>query len=431
MTPDPFFRWLARISLPAVLAVTPQYLVGPPRQGGRGTALWGKTPCLVAGLLLAFAFGCSKPPQAPGPPKVEVVEVAQADVPVYRDWVATLESEVNASISAQVSGYLLSRNYQEGMVVTKGQLLFQIDPATFKAALDEAKGQLAEAKATQEKYALNVKRYRPLAAKEAISQQELEDEIQNEKAAQAQVESAEAAVQQAQLNLDFTAIRSPVDGIAGLASAQAQVGNLVGPSSGTLTTVTTMDPIRTYASVSQVFMTQIMERRLAQGERLRTSGGSTADLELELLLANDKPYPIKGRVRFANNQVDVKTGTIRVVGEFANPQRLLVPGMFVRVRALLETLQGALVVPQRSITELQGRSLVAVVGADNKVSIRRVQTIERFGTSWAVRGELKAGDRIVAEGVQKVREGSLVTPVPFATQPGAGRPLPSEPADKT
>lgn len=371
--------------------------------------------CLL--VLLGIAAGCGKRQKpAPAPPKVEVVEITQADVPVYRDWVGTLESEVNATISAQVSGYLLSRDYREGTVVTNGQLLFQIDPAPFKAALDQAKGQLAEAKATEEKYALNVKRYRPLAATEAISQQELEDEIQNEKAAQAKVESAQATVQQAELNLGFTAIRSPVDGIAGLASGHAQIGNLVGPSSGALTTVTTLDPIRAYGSVSQVFMTQMMERRLAQGLQLRTSAGSTGDMELELLLAGDKPYPLKGHVRFANNQVDVKTGTIRVVGEFANPQRLLVPGMFVRIRALLETLKGALVVPQRAVTEMQGRTLIALVGPDNKVSIRRVETIEQFGPNWVVKGELKPGDRVVAEGVQKVRDGSLVTPVPFGVQ---------------
>ncbi len=377
--------------------------------------------CLLA--LIALPSGCRKAEgPAPSPPTVEVVEVTQTDVPIYRDWVGTLESEVNASISAQVTGYLLRREYKEGTIVTNGQVLFQIDPAPFKATLDQAKAQLAEAKATQEKYALYVKRYQPLVAKEAISQQELDDAVQSEKAAQAEIESAQAAVQQAELNLGFTTIRSPVDGVAGLFSAQAQVGNLVGPSSGPLTTVATVDPIRSYGSVSQAFMTQMMERRIAEGRNLRADDRG-ADRELELFLAEDKRYPLKGQVRFADNQVDVKTGTIRVVGEFPTPQRLLVPGMFVRVRALLETLQGALLVPQRAVTDVQGRSQIAVVGADNKVSIRQVEAVERFGPHWVVKGNVKPGDRVVAEGLQKVRDGTLVTPVPFAAKPaGASTP---------
>ncbi len=351
------------------------------------------------------------------PPDVEVVAVEQRDVPIYRDWVGTLESEVNATISAQVSGYLLSRNYQEGSYVTNGQVLFQIDPAPFKAALDQAKSQLAEDIATEEKHALTVKRYRPLVEKEAISQQELDDAVQDQKAAQAKVESDKAAVQQAELSLGFTTIRSPVDGVAGLASAQAQVGNLVGPSTGPLTTVTTVDPIRSYASVSQAFMTEMMERRIAEGQTSLGLDAQGGGMELELLLADGKLYPLKGHFRFANNQVDVKTGTIRVVGEFPNPQRLLVPGMFVRVRGLLQTLKGALLVPQRAVTEVQGRSLIAVVNADNKVAIRPVEAVERFGSSWVIKGNLKAGDRVVAEGLEKVRDGMLVTPGPFAAKP--------------
>jgi membrane fusion protein, multidrug efflux system len=372
----------------------------------------------------AFALcGCKKdaPTQLP-PPEVEVVAVEQRDVPIYRDWVGTLQSEVNATISAQVTGYLLSRDYKEGSIVTNGQVLFRIDPAPFKAALDQAQAQLAQSKATEEKYALNVKRYRPLAAKEAISQQELDDAIQNQKATQAKVESDQAAVKQAELNLGFTTICSPVDGIAGLASPQAQVGNLVGQNSGPLTTVTTVDPIRAYVSVSQALMTEMMQRNIAQGKDLRTVDNAEGGTELELVLADGQTYLPKGRVRFANNQVDVKTGTIRVVGEFANPKRLLVPGMFVRVRALLETLKGALLVPQRAVTDMQGRSLVAVVGADNKVSIHPVDLVDRVGPNCVVKGNLKAGDRVVAEGIQKVRDGLAVKPVPFAEKAAATSP---------
>ncbi len=367
--------------------------------------------CLLA--LIGLASGCRKAAPPSSPPSVEIVEVTQGDVPIYREWVGTLESDVNAAISAQVSGYLLRREYKEGTLVTNGQVLFQIDPAPFKATLDQAKAKLAEAKASEEKYALNVKRYRPLAAKEAISQQELDDAIQDQKAAQAEVESAQAAVQTADLNLGFTTIRSPVDGVAGLYSSQAQVGNLVGPSSGPLTTITTIDPIRSYASVSQAFVTEMMERTIAAGQAVRGDSGPGQFIELELFLTGDKPYPLKGRVRFANNQVDVKTGTVRVVGEFPNPQRLLVPGMFVRVRGLLDTCKGGLLVPQRAVMEIQGRSLVAVVGAENKVSFRRVETVERFGPNWMIKGDVKAGDRVIAEGLQKVREATLVNPVPF------------------
>ena len=269
---------------------------------------------------------------------------------------------------------------------------------------------------------MDVKRYTPLAKENAISQQELDDAVQSQKAAQAQIEASQASMQQADLNLGFTTIRSPVDGVAGLASGNAQVGNLVGPSSGPLTTVTTVDPIRVYVSVSQQLMTEVMQRRLAQGKTADSGDDPATGAELELVLANGSVYPLKGRVRWANNQVDVKTGTMRIVGEFANPQRLLVPGMFVRVRALLETLKGALLVPQRAVTDMQGRSLVAVVGSDNKVSIRPVEAGEQVGLNWVVKGNLKARDRVVAEGVQKVRDGAVVNPVPFTEKTAAAAP---------
>ena len=376
-----------------------------------------------AAVAMVFCLsGCEKtegPP--PAPPTVEVVGVTQRDVPIYYEVVGTLEGNVNASISAQVSGYLLSRDYKEGSRVTNGQVLFQIDPAPFKAEVDKAKSQLGEAQATQEKWALTVNRYRPLAATQAISQQELDDAVQNDQAAQAAVEAGRAAVQQAELNLGFTTIRSPLDGMAGLFSPQAQVGNLVGPNSGQLTTVTTDNPIRAYFSVSQRLMTDIQQRMLAAGKPLDTGEGPP----LELTLANGTVYPLKGKIRFKNNQVDIGTGTVRVVGEFANPQSLLVPGMFVSLRALLNTEKDALLVPQRAVTEMQGKYLVAVVGADNKVSIRPVTTGERVGQEWVIKGEVKAGDKVVAEGVQKVRDGAQVNPVPFTEKlAGAGSSTP-------
>ena len=340
-------------------------------------------------------------------PEVQVAAVEQRDVPVYREWVGTLEGEVNATISAQVSGYLLTRNYEEGRFVTNGQVLFQIDARTYKAALDQAMAKLGKSE-------LDVKRYTPLAKTQAISQQELDDAIQQNLA-------NEAAVEAARLNYDFCKILSPIDGVAGI--AQAQVGDLLGPSSGALTTVVQINPIRAYFSVSQQLLTEILERMLADGKKLRYEGGDYQGPSLELTLASGSVYPLKGRVAFANNQVDVKTGTVRVVGEFDNPQGLLTPGMFVRVRALMDTEKGALLVPQAAVINIQGRNFIAVVGADNKVGIRPVTAGETVGQQWVVQGNLKAGDRVVAEGVQKVRDGMEVKPVPYtgdmATVPAA------------
>jgi len=293
-------------------------------------------------------------------------------------------------------------------------VLFQIDPGPFKAALDKAKAQVDQALAQKDKFALDVARYTPLAASQAISKQELDDAIQNEKTAQAQVEAYQAAAEQAALNLGFTTIRSPLDGLAGL--ARAQVGDLIGPGTGDLTTVTKIEPIRVYFSVSQQMVTRMQEQRLAEGKGSLRSGEGP---ELELTLASGLAYPQKGRVRFANNQVDVKTGTITVVGEFSNPQMLLVPGMFVRVRALVDTDKNALLVPQQSVAEMQGRNLIALVGADNKVSIRPVMVGEWFGQDWVIKGDVKAGDRVVAEGIQKVREGAVVNPVPYVQKTAA------------
>jgi membrane fusion protein (multidrug efflux system) len=302
---------------------------------------------------------------------------------------------VNATISAQVSGYLLKQEYNEGSAVTNGQVLFQIDDRTYKAVLDQA-----EAKVTKTEQ--DVQRYTPLAKTQAISQQELDDAIQSNAAA---VAAAEAA----RLNYQFCKILSPIDGVAGL--AQAQVGDLLSPSSGPLTTVTKVNPIKVYFSIAQQLMTQLMEQRLAAGKELGADQGN--GVPLELTLASGTVYPLKGKVRFADNQINVKTGTIRVVGEFENPQRLLVPGMFVRVRAQIGVNKNALLVPQRAVAELQGRKLIAMVGADNKVKILPISTGELDGEMWAITGPLKPGDKVVAEGIQKVRDDMTVNPVPY------------------
>lgn len=338
--------------------------------------------------------GCKQPAetQAP-PPNVDVAPVEQRDVPIYGESVGTLEADVNATISAQVDGYLLSRNYVEGSQVTNGQVLFEIDDRPYKAALDQAEAKVIK---TEQ----DIRRYRPLAKTGAISQQELDDAIQSNAA-------AVAAAEQARLNYQFCTIRSPIEGVAGL--AKAQVGNLIGPNSGPLTTVTRVQPIRVYFSVSQELMTKLMEERAAEHHPFNSSNGPP----LELTLASGTVYPIKGRVRFSDNQVDERTGTIRVVGEFDNPQRLLIPGMFVRVRALIGVDKNALLVPQIAVADFQGRDLVAVVGPDKKVTIQPVTLGQQVGALCVVTGKLKAGDQIVAEGVQKVREGMEVKPEPY------------------
>ncbi len=367
-------------------------------------------PVLSLALVIPLS-GCKRSEGPPArPPEVQVIAVEQRDVPVYRDWVGTLEGEVNATISAQVSGYLLTRNYQEGGIVTNGQVLFQIDDRTYKAALDQALAKLGKSE-------MDVKRYTPLAQTEAISQQELDDAIQANLA-------NEAAVEAARLNYQFCKILSPVDGVAGL--AQAQVGDLLGPGSGTLTTVVQINPIRVYFSVSQQLLTQIQEQMLANGRKLRDFNGDYQGPPLELTLASGSIYPLKGKVRFANNQVDVTTGTVRVVGEFDNPQNLLVPGMFVRVRALLDMEKGALLVPQSAVMDMQGRYLIAVVGEDNKVSIRPVAAGETIGQQWVIKGDIKAGDHVVVEGLQKVRDGMEVIPVPYAGNAAAVTTAPAE-----
>lgn len=349
-------------------------------------------------VLVALVPGCEKtvaPP--PAPPDVAVVTVEQKDVPIYREWVGTLYADINATISAQVTGYLLRQDYKEGQLINKGDLLFEIDSRPFQAALDQA---MAKVTKTEQ----DVTRYTPLAAKEAISQQELDTAIQANLA-------AKAAAEEARLNLGFTRITSPIDGMAGL--AKAQVGDLLSPAFGPLTTVARTDPIKVYFSVDQTTMIAFREHLISQGLTLGKDTENFQAPTLQLILSSGAVYPEKGRLKFADNQLDVTTGTIRVVGEFPNPQRLLVPGMFTRVRALMNTETNALVVPQRAVTDMQGRSLIAIVGEDNKVTIRPVTAGARYESWWVIKGDIKPGDRVVAEGIQKVRDGVMVNPVPY------------------
>jgi membrane fusion protein (multidrug efflux system) len=339
------------------------------------------------------------------------------DVPVHAEWVATLEGYVNAQIQPQVSGYLISQDYKEGSYVHKGDVLFEIDPRPFQALLDQAKGQLAQARAQLYLAEVNVKRDTPLVKERAIAQSQLDTETAARMQAQAAIQAAEAAVEQAQLNLGFTSVRSLVDGIAGIATTQ--MGNLVSPTT-VLTTVSKVDPIKVFFPISEQEYLQFTSRLLKKtstSDLLRTSDSRV----LDLILSDGSTYPHKGQVIFTDRQVDPQTGTIRVVGAFPNPGNILRPGQFGRVRALLGVRQRAVLVPQRSVTELQGTYEVAVVGAQNRVSLRKVKVGDRVGPLWVIDEGLAAGEEVVSEGTSKVRDGMTVKPTVETAQPEGNR----------
>ena len=360
-------------------------------------------------LIVAQCAGCGdkKPPPAAAP-QVQVVAVVQRDVRIHSEWVATLDGYVNAQIQPQLSGYLIKQDYREGSFVHKDDVLFEIDPRPFQAALDQAKAQLAQAEAQLGNATLNLNRDIPEAEANAIARSQLEGDTQAQLAAKATVAAGRAAVEQATLNLSFTKVRSLISGIAGI--AQVQVGNLVTPSA-VLTGVSQVDPIKTYFPISAEDYLRIADKIHPETVNLLSSESPIA---LQLILANGSTYSRTGGILFADRQVDQQTGTIRIAGAFANPGNILRPGQYAKVRAVTQILKGALMVPQRAVSQLQGSAQVAVVGMDNKVTIRSVQTGERVDTMWVITAGLAAGDRVVAEGVQKVKDGSTVTPTPFA-----------------
>jgi membrane fusion protein (multidrug efflux system) len=433
---------------------------------------------MILGVVI-LAVRSDKPAQAaPRPLDVEVAQVEQKDVPVYSEWIGTTEGIVNADIKAEVTGYLLKQDYKEGSFVKKGQLLFELDPRPFQAAVDQANGQvaqfqgqleqaisqvaqaeaqvaqansqllqsqaqLAQAQANQVKTQLDVNKYAPLAEQKAVTQQDLDNAVQGNVVAKAQVEAARAgvetaraqlraanaqigtakaavntakgqvenaraAVRTAQLNLGFTQIISPIDGIAGI--AQAQVGNLITTTSAPLTTVSTVDPIKVYFTLSEQQYLNFTKRNLIEARR----GASVVQIELELILSDGSTYPEKGSFFFADRQVDPKTGAIRMAGIFLNPGNVLRPGQFGRVRAVTATKSDALLVPQRAVSELQGSYQVAVVGGANKIEMRTVKVGERSGTQWIIEDGLKAGEIVVVEGTQKIKPGTVVNPKTYA-----------------
>lgn len=370
---------------------------------------------LAASAVALCAVSCREKPAAkPAPLKVMVVTVTPRDVPIFQQWVGTLDGYPNAQIRAQVTGYLLKQDYVEGSKVKRGDLLFEIDPRPFQAAVNGVNAKLDQDKANLKKTELDVQRYTPLAKEQAISQEEMIDAVQANLAAKAALEADKAALDTAKLNLSFTKITSPIEGIAGIATAQ--IGDLVGPGSGNLTTVSTVDPIRAYFNISEQFY--------LTGGRQFTDAASVAvhqsEMPLQLILSDGSTYPLKGRWYFTGRQVDINTGTLQVAALFDNPNNILRPGQYALIRAQTGVRKGALVVPQRAVTELQGSYQVATVDDQNAVHIQTVKVGEQMGTEWVIDSGLKPNERVVAEGTQKVKEGTKVDPQPY-TPDGANQ----------
>jgi len=376
-----------------------------------GTANAARKPLWIVAFALALS-ACG--PQAPLPsplPEVLVAEVLQQDVPIYDDFVGTLKGSVEANIQARVQGHLVAQNYQEGSKVKAGDLLFQIDPRSSEAGLAEAQALLAQAQANAQQADLLAERNTRLFGQSMVSRQDRDNAVQQAEAARARVNAQRATVDQARLNRQYASVRSPIDGIAGL--ARAQVGDLVGPNSGTLMVVSTVDPIKAYFTVSDQRYVAYTRRWANDPEARRAH---EQQLEYELILADGSVFAHKGRLFAVDTVVDARTGAQRIAAIFPNPGNVLRSGQFVRVRMRSEVRRGALLVPQRAVTELQGTYQVAVIGADNKAEVRPVRMGRRVDRMWIVEQGLNAGERIVVEGTQKATAGVLVNPKPWAPQ---------------
>jgi membrane fusion protein (multidrug efflux system) len=370
--------------------------------------------CALSAAVPSLLTACAKKQGGPtnaAPMQVSVATVEQRDVPLFGDWVATLDGYVNAQIQPQVStGYLIRQDYREGSLVQVGQVLFEIDPRPFQATLDQAEGQLAQAQAQLGLADINVKRDTPLAKAHAIAQSQLDNEVQQQAAQGAAVRTAEANVEQAQLNLGFTKVRSLITGIAG--RAQTQVGNLVSQST-TLTTISQVNPIKVYFSISEQEYLALSGRVKAEGKADLLSSGNR--VPLQLTLGNGDTYPYKGQIVFVDRQVNPQTGTLQIAGSFPNPQGLLRPGQFGRIKAETEVRHDALLVPQRAVNEMQGSYQVAVVDPDNTVHIQNVALGPQLGSSWLITSGLQPNERVVTEGVSKLKDGMAVSPQPATT----------------
>jgi len=387
------------------------FLLSPIASAFLGTLVIG------AGLLA----GCDKNASAastgaPPPMKVTVVKAQQTDVPVTGEWVGTLDGYVNAQIQPQANGYLVHQDYQEGSQVREGQVLFEIDPRPFEAALEQAQGQLGQAQAQLALAQINVKRDTPLADARAIARSQLDNEVQQQAQAQAAVKTAEAAVATANLNLGFTKVRSLITGVAG--QATTQVGNLVSTQS-ILTSVSQLDPIKVYFSISDSEYLALTKRAGVHDSDL-LHGASK--IPLTLTLSNGEIYPHQGHVVFVDRQLNSQTGAIRIAASFPNPGNILRPGQFGRVRAETETLRGAVLIPQVAVTEFQGQQQVYTVAANNTVHVNNVKLGPQYGDNWVIEGGLPGGSLVVVDNLQKLREGALVNPQTSQTQAGASAP---------
>lgn len=379
--------------------------------------MFGILTCV--GLVNMTACTKSAEPVSPPPLNVQVAKVEQRDVPIVSEWIGTTDGLVNAKIRAQVSGYVLKQHYREGAAVKKGDLLFEIDSRKFKAALDQASGELKRALAQRTKAEHDVTRNEPLAKEGAISQKEFQDSVQAYRAALASVESAQAQVEQAKLNLEWTRVVAPIDGVVGI--AKAQIGDLVN-SSDELTSMSQLDPIRVYFPASEQeylkFSGLVREqyREKTDPTKVREDG------RIEMVLSNGEVYSHKGWFFLADRQVDTKTGTIRVAALFPNPGNVLRPGLYAKVRSALTVRHGALLVSQRAISETQGRYQVAVVTPENKAEFRSVTVAERVGSQWIITQGLEPGEQVIVDGLQKLKPGASVQPVPFDTGVAVSQP---------
>jgi membrane fusion protein (multidrug efflux system) len=359
------------------------------------------TPLIILATCLT---ACSRKAEqvGPPPPTVIVATVTPLDVPMVKEGVATLDGFINANINAQVQGYIVSRDYKEGSVVKKGDLLFQIDPRPFEASLAQAKATLAKDKAMQLKASADQIRAMQLFTEKVISAQERDAAVATAESNKANVEADEAAVKTAELNLGYTKITAPVDGVAGIAAAQ--VGDLVGPSSGTLTTVSQVNPIKATVNLGEQGLTEFLTKHPDSDER----EGYLSKLEFQLLLTDGTLFPQKGSFYAEDRHLDAKTGSIKMEITFPNPGNLLRPGQFGKVRTIVETKKGALVIPQEAVSELQGNQVVMVVDQTNKAGMRPVKMGERFGALWEVVEGLKVGDKVIVQGMQKTPPGAPV-----------------------
>jgi len=384
-----------------------------------------RTPFLPVLLLITAGFlsGCSNKSVSANstsmpPMPVSVVEIAPADVGVASEWVGTMDGFVNAQIQPQASGYLIRQLYKEGSQVAKDQVLFEIDPRPFQAVLDQAEGQLGQAKAQLALAEINVKRDTPLSEAHAIARSQLDTEIQQEAQGEANVKTAEAAVEAAQLNLSFCQVRSLISGVAG--QATVQVGNLVNAQS-VLTSVSQLNPIKVYFSISDSeYLALTHQAAKGDGDLLKAA----ANVPLALTLSNGDQYPAKGHIAFVDRQVNAQTGAIRIAAAFSNPNNILRPGQFGRVKANTQIRHNAILVPQAAVVEFQGLQQVYTVTQDNKVHIANVTLGPQYGSDWIVNSGLPANARVIIDNLQKLREGAVVSPQAVAPQSSQASTVP-------